>query len=133
VLGLFLVRELHAKAVLEDCLLSGRTNCSALVAASVSYGSLLHPNDSHVVVGWLLAKTAHRRGIQFLRKSNRVKLPPHTEPGCTQGRDGLQAHGGMPGIALLAAHASIVYFDDAAAARQNYRGPPSNYETEIPL
>ena len=28
---------------------------------------------------------------------------------------------------------SIVYFDDAAAARRNYRGPPSSYETEIPL
>jgi len=27
---------------------------------------------------------------------------------------------------------SIVYFDDAAAARRNYRGPPSSYETEIP-
>ncbi len=27
VLGLFLVRELRAKAMLEDCLLSGRTNC----------------------------------------------------------------------------------------------------------
>jgi hypothetical protein len=32
VLGLFLVRELRAKAVLEDCLLSGRTNCVELVA-----------------------------------------------------------------------------------------------------
>ena len=28
---------------------------------------------------------------------------------------------------------SIVYFDDAAAARRSYRGPPSNYETDIPL
>jgi hypothetical protein len=27
VLGLFLVQELHSKSVLEDCLLSGRTNC----------------------------------------------------------------------------------------------------------
>jgi hypothetical protein len=27
VIGLFLVHELRAKAVLEDCLLSGRTNC----------------------------------------------------------------------------------------------------------
>ena len=26
---------------------------------------------------------------------------------------------------------SIVYFDEAAAARRNYRGPPANYETEI--
>lgn len=30
VLGLFLVRELHAKALLEDCLLAGRTNCVVL-------------------------------------------------------------------------------------------------------
>ena len=28
---------------------------------------------------------------------------------------------------------SVVYFDDAIAARRNYRGAPSNYETEIPL
>jgi hypothetical protein len=28
---------------------------------------------------------------------------------------------------------SIVYFDDAAAARRNYRGPPSSYEIEIRL
>ena len=27
VLGLFLVRELHAKSVLEDCLLAGRMTC----------------------------------------------------------------------------------------------------------
>jgi len=26
---------------------------------------------------------------------------------------------------------SVVYFDDAAAARRNYRAPPSNNETEI--
>jgi len=26
---------------------------------------------------------------------------------------------------------SIVYFDEAAAARRNYRGSPANYETEI--
>ena len=44
VLGLCLVRELHAKAVLEDCLLSDRTNCSALVASSVIHGSP-HLND----------------------------------------------------------------------------------------
>ena len=31
VIGLFLVRELRAKAMLEDCLLSGRTNCVELV------------------------------------------------------------------------------------------------------
>lgn len=31
VVGLFLVRELHAKAVVEDCLLSGRTNCDIVV------------------------------------------------------------------------------------------------------
>jgi hypothetical protein len=30
VLGLFLVRELHSKAVLENCLLSGRTNCTVM-------------------------------------------------------------------------------------------------------
>lgn len=30
VLGLFLVRELRAKSLLEDCLLSGRTNCVEL-------------------------------------------------------------------------------------------------------
>jgi hypothetical protein len=34
-LGLFLVRELHAKSALEDCLLSGCTKYSALVAPSV--------------------------------------------------------------------------------------------------
>ena len=31
VIGLFLVRELHAKAALEDCLLSGRTNCGVFL------------------------------------------------------------------------------------------------------
>ena len=31
VVGLFLVRELHAKATLEDCLMSGRSHCDALV------------------------------------------------------------------------------------------------------
>jgi hypothetical protein len=31
VVGLFLVRELHAKAALEDCLLAGRTNCTVFV------------------------------------------------------------------------------------------------------
>jgi hypothetical protein len=30
VLGLFLIRELRAQAMLEDCLLSGRTNCVVL-------------------------------------------------------------------------------------------------------
>ncbi len=30
VLGLFLVHELRAQAMLEDCLLSGRTNCVEL-------------------------------------------------------------------------------------------------------
>ena len=30
VLGLFLVHELRAQAMLEDCLLSGRTNCVVL-------------------------------------------------------------------------------------------------------
>ncbi len=32
VLGLFLIRELHAKAELEDCLMAGRANCDVLVA-----------------------------------------------------------------------------------------------------
>ena len=27
ILGLLLVRELHAKSMLEDCLMEGRTNC----------------------------------------------------------------------------------------------------------
>jgi hypothetical protein len=31
VLGLFLVRELHAKGMIEDCLMAGRTNCDQLV------------------------------------------------------------------------------------------------------
>jgi len=31
VIGLFLVRTLHAKCVIEDCLLSGRSNCDALL------------------------------------------------------------------------------------------------------
>lgn len=31
VIGLFLVQELHAKAMVEDCLMSGRTNCDWLV------------------------------------------------------------------------------------------------------
>ncbi len=31
VIGLFLVRELQAKATLEDCLLSGRTNCDVVI------------------------------------------------------------------------------------------------------
>jgi hypothetical protein len=33
VIGLFLVRELHAKAAIEDCLLAGRSNCDWLVQA----------------------------------------------------------------------------------------------------
>jgi hypothetical protein len=32
VVGLFLVRELHAKATIEDCLMSGRGNCDALIS-----------------------------------------------------------------------------------------------------
>jgi hypothetical protein len=32
VVGLFLVRELHAKGTVEDCLMAGRTNCDRLVA-----------------------------------------------------------------------------------------------------
>ena len=31
VVGLFLVRELHDKAMIEDCLLSGRSNCDAVL------------------------------------------------------------------------------------------------------
>ena len=31
VLGLFLVRELRAKAAIEDCLMSGRGNCDQIV------------------------------------------------------------------------------------------------------
>jgi hypothetical protein len=32
VVGLFLIRELHAKAVIEDCLMSGQRNCDVYVA-----------------------------------------------------------------------------------------------------
>lgn len=32
VVGLFLVRELHAKSMIEDCLMSGRTNCDVVIA-----------------------------------------------------------------------------------------------------
>jgi len=32
VIGLFLVRELAAKSLVEDCLLAGRHNCDAVVA-----------------------------------------------------------------------------------------------------
>lgn len=31
VVGLFLIHTLHAKCVVEDCLLSGRTNCDAVL------------------------------------------------------------------------------------------------------
>ncbi len=31
VIGVFLVRELHAKVEVEDCLLSGRNNCDILL------------------------------------------------------------------------------------------------------
>ena len=34
VVGLFLVHQLHHKALLEDCLLSGRSNCDVMVAGS---------------------------------------------------------------------------------------------------
>lgn len=34
VVGLFLVQHLSIKAKLEDCLLSGRRNCDAMVAAA---------------------------------------------------------------------------------------------------
>jgi uncharacterized membrane protein len=33
VVSLFLLKELHNKAMIEDCLLSGRSNCDAVVAA----------------------------------------------------------------------------------------------------
>jgi len=33
IVGLFLVRELHAKAAIEDCLMAGRSNCDWLVQA----------------------------------------------------------------------------------------------------
>ena len=33
IVGLFLVRELHAKAAIEDCLMAGRSNCDGLVQA----------------------------------------------------------------------------------------------------
>jgi hypothetical protein len=32
VVGLFLIHQLHAKCMIEDCLLSGRSNCDKLVA-----------------------------------------------------------------------------------------------------
>ena len=35
VVGLFLVRALHATAVLEDCLLGGRTNCLMLATPPI--------------------------------------------------------------------------------------------------
>jgi uncharacterized membrane protein len=33
VIGVFLVRELHAKAMVEDCLLANQLNCDAVAAA----------------------------------------------------------------------------------------------------
>ena len=33
VVGLFLIRQLHHKCVVEDCLLSGRRNCDVVLAA----------------------------------------------------------------------------------------------------
>jgi hypothetical protein len=35
VIGLFLIRELHAKAQIEDCLMAGRSNCDILVHAAL--------------------------------------------------------------------------------------------------
>lgn len=32
VAGLFLIRALHSEALLEDCLLSGRTDCTVVIA-----------------------------------------------------------------------------------------------------
>ncbi len=37
VLGLFLVHALQTKAAVEDCLLSGRTNCNALLSTQPGY------------------------------------------------------------------------------------------------
>jgi hypothetical protein len=34
VVGLFLIRELHAKTVVEDCLLAGRHDCDVVLALS---------------------------------------------------------------------------------------------------
>ena len=45
VLGLFLVRELHAKGVVEDCLMSGRTNCDWLVQGHMQSG---HMQSGHM-------------------------------------------------------------------------------------
>lgn len=33
IFGMILVRELHAKASIEDCLMAGRTNCDLVVSA----------------------------------------------------------------------------------------------------
>jgi hypothetical protein len=33
VVSLFLLRELHIKAAIEDCLMAGRSNCDAVVAS----------------------------------------------------------------------------------------------------
>ena len=33
VVSLFLLKELHNKAMIEDCLMAGRNNCDAVVAA----------------------------------------------------------------------------------------------------
>ncbi|HUN38735.1 MAG TPA: hypothetical protein VMU81_00445 [Acetobacteraceae bacterium] len=35
VIGLFLIRELHTKAQIEDCLMAGRANCDILVHAAL--------------------------------------------------------------------------------------------------
>ncbi len=32
VVGLFLIRQLHQKSMVEDCLMSGRTNCDKVLA-----------------------------------------------------------------------------------------------------
>jgi len=34
VLGLFLIRALHTKAEIEDCLMAGRSNCDIMVQAA---------------------------------------------------------------------------------------------------
>lgn len=33
VVGLFLIRELHAKCAIEDCIMSGRSHCDTIAAA----------------------------------------------------------------------------------------------------
>jgi hypothetical protein len=48
VVSLFLVRTLHAKCAVEDCLLAGHSNCDSLVAAPPS----LIPRQQISPAGW---------------------------------------------------------------------------------